>query len=119
MSEPERSAASATSTADEAATYVHQLTGWSASGRWTSLRGVDYTAASGTLTFPAGITSASFSITVLGDTANEPTETLPVTFSAANALVTISADASVAIEVPGIDTSLEAVRNYRVTREKR
>jgi uroporphyrin-3 C-methyltransferase len=28
-------------------------------------------------------------------------------------------DASVAIEVPGIDTSLEAVRNYRVTREKR
>jgi len=28
-------------------------------------------------------------------------------------------DASVAIEVPGIDTSLDAVRNYRLTREKR
>ncbi|MGH8619670.1 MAG: uroporphyrinogen-III C-methyltransferase, partial [Burkholderiales bacterium] len=28
-------------------------------------------------------------------------------------------DASVAIELPGIDASLEAVRNYRVTREKR
>lgn len=29
-------------TADEAATYVKQLTGWSRAGRWTSLRGIDY-----------------------------------------------------------------------------
>ncbi|HLL25571.1 MAG TPA: alpha/beta fold hydrolase, partial [Kofleriaceae bacterium] len=29
-------------TADEAATYVRQLTGWSRTGRWTSLRGVDH-----------------------------------------------------------------------------
>ncbi len=29
-------------TADEAALYVEQLTGWARAGRWTSLRGVDY-----------------------------------------------------------------------------
>lgn len=29
-------------TADESATYVKQLTGWTRAGRWTSLRGVDY-----------------------------------------------------------------------------
>jgi len=32
-------------TADEAATYVRQLTGWSRAARWTSLYGVDYLAA--------------------------------------------------------------------------
>lgn len=39
-------------TADEAKTYVHQLTGWARSARWTSLRGVDYTAAAETITAP-------------------------------------------------------------------
>ena len=29
-------------TADEAATYVRQLTGWTRAARWTSLRGIDY-----------------------------------------------------------------------------
>lgn len=29
---------------DEARTYVHQLTGWTRSGKWTSLRGIDYLA---------------------------------------------------------------------------
>jgi predicted alpha/beta hydrolase len=32
-------------TADEAAGYVDQLTGWAKHGRWTSLRGIDYRAA--------------------------------------------------------------------------
>ncbi len=31
-------------TADEAATYVRQLTGWARSARWTNLRGIDYLA---------------------------------------------------------------------------
>jgi predicted alpha/beta hydrolase len=31
-------------TADEAATYVRQLTGWTRTARWTSLRGADYRA---------------------------------------------------------------------------
>ena len=32
-------------TADESATYVEQLTAWNRTGRWTSLRGIDYLAA--------------------------------------------------------------------------
>jgi predicted alpha/beta hydrolase len=40
-------------TADESATYVKQLTGWSKSGRWTSLAGVDYLVALETITTPA------------------------------------------------------------------
>lgn len=39
-------------TADEAATYVRQLTGWAHSARWTSLRGVDYRSALGAITTP-------------------------------------------------------------------
>lgn len=39
-------------TADEAATYVRQLTGWSRSARWTSLRDADYTRAAETITAP-------------------------------------------------------------------
>ncbi|MDX2090342.1 MAG: alpha/beta fold hydrolase [Kofleriaceae bacterium] len=39
-------------TADEARTYVHQLTGWTRSMRWTSLRGADYLAAAGDITVP-------------------------------------------------------------------
>jgi alpha-beta hydrolase superfamily lysophospholipase len=39
-------------TADEAATYVAQLTGWARAGRWTSLRGVDYLAALGAIAAP-------------------------------------------------------------------
>jgi predicted alpha/beta hydrolase len=39
-------------TADESVTYVEQLTGWSRSGRWTSLSGVDYLAQLATITTP-------------------------------------------------------------------
>jgi alpha-beta hydrolase superfamily lysophospholipase len=39
-------------TAEEAATYVAQLTGWARAGRWTSLRGVDYLAALGAIAAP-------------------------------------------------------------------
>jgi len=39
-------------TADEARTYVAQLTGWMRSGRWTSLRGIDYLAAARTIDVP-------------------------------------------------------------------
>ena len=38
--------------ADEAVTYVRQLTGWTRSMRWTSLRGVDYLAAAAHVTTP-------------------------------------------------------------------
>ena len=39
-------------TADEAATYIEQLTGWSKHGRWTSLRGIDYLVALETIEVP-------------------------------------------------------------------
>lgn len=39
-------------TADEAATYVHQLTGWTRSAKWTSLRGLDYGVALATIRTP-------------------------------------------------------------------
>ena len=39
-------------TADESRSYVRQLTGWSRAARWTSLRGVDYTAAAQTVDVP-------------------------------------------------------------------
>ena len=39
-------------TADEARTYVRQLTGWTRAGRWTSLRGLDYLAAAPSISTP-------------------------------------------------------------------
>nr|MDQ3368820.1 hypothetical protein [Myxococcota bacterium] len=39
-------------TADEAPTYVRQLTGWARAAAWTSLRGVDYLAQLRTITTP-------------------------------------------------------------------
>jgi alpha-beta hydrolase superfamily lysophospholipase len=40
-------------TADESRLYVEQLTGWARSGRWASLRGIDYLAELGTIETPA------------------------------------------------------------------
>jgi predicted alpha/beta hydrolase len=39
-------------TADEAATYIRQLTGWTRAARWTSLGGIDYGALAATITTP-------------------------------------------------------------------
>jgi len=47
----------------------------------TATAGSDYTATSGTLTFPAGSTSQFISLEVKGDTAVELDETLKITFS--------------------------------------
>ena len=60
------------------------------SGLGTATSGTDYTAiAAGTLTFAAGTTSRTFSVSVTGDTVNEPDETVEVTWSnAANATIT-------------------------------
>lgn len=55
-------------TADESASYVRQLTGWSAHGRWTSLRGVDYLVALETITTPA------FAFTGAGDWMCRPSD---------------------------------------------
>ncbi len=47
--------------------------------------GTDYTAVSGTLTFAAGVTSQTITVSVLGDTMHEANETLTVTLSNASA----------------------------------
>lgn len=39
-------------TADESAAYIEQLAGWSTSGRWTSLRGIDYSISLETIDVP-------------------------------------------------------------------
>ncbi|MGZ8626119.1 MAG: Calx-beta domain-containing protein, partial [Actinomycetota bacterium] len=50
----------------------------------TASAGPDYTSASGTLSFPAGATTASVSVGVAGDTVIEPTETFSVVLSNAS-----------------------------------
>jgi hypothetical protein len=47
----------------------------------TATAGLDYTAASGTATFPAGVTTQQVSVDVLGDTIDEPNETFTVSLS--------------------------------------
>ena len=52
----------------------------------TATAGSDYIAASGTVTFPAGATTAQTTVSVLGDTAVEPNETSQVVLSAPSGL---------------------------------
>ena len=52
-----------------------------ATGAGSATAGVDYTAASGTVTIPAGATSGTISITVRPDTSAEGAETFPVILS--------------------------------------
>lgn len=60
-------------------------------GGGTATAGIDYTAASGTLTFPAGTTTRTISVSVIGDTLVEPDETFVVALSnAANATLATS-----------------------------
>ena len=49
----------------------------------TATSGADFLPRSGTLTFPAGATAASFTVPVVGDTADEPNEALFVSLSGA------------------------------------
>jgi hypothetical protein len=54
----------------------------------TATAGTDYTAATGTLTFAAGVTTQQFSVTVAGDTTSEPNETFGVNLtSPSNAII--------------------------------
>ena len=47
----------------------------------TATAGSDFTTTNGTLTIPAGSTSATISVPIVGDVLNEPTETFTVTLS--------------------------------------
>ena len=63
----------------------------------TATAGSDYTAASGTVTFAAGATSATITLTVLGDTTVEPDETFTVTLSSPTGLTLGTSSATVTI----------------------
>jgi hypothetical protein len=52
-----------------------------ATANGTATAGSDYVATAGNLSFPAGTTSRTFSVTVNGDTTNEPSETILVNLS--------------------------------------
>jgi len=54
-----------------------------ATGGGTATAGTDYVASSGTITFAAGTTSQTITITVNGDTTSEPDETFNITLSSA------------------------------------
>jgi hypothetical protein len=59
-----------------------------ATANGTATAGSDYTAASGTLSFPPGVTSRTISVPITGDADVEPNETFTVTLSsAANASI--------------------------------
>ena len=65
-----------------------------ATSNGTATAGSDYTAASGVVTFAAGATTATLSITVLGDDVAEPDESFGVTLSSPSGLVLGSPSAS-------------------------
>ena len=52
-----------------------------ATSNGTALAGTDYLAASGTLTFTPDVTTTTFSLTLVNDSADEPDETLTLTLS--------------------------------------
>lgn len=63
--------------------YVDFTVGWATEAGATNpaTEGVDYLAGSGTLTFPAGTTSQTLAVSVLGDTLDEANETFRVRLS--------------------------------------
>ena len=58
-----------------------------ATGGGTATAGTDYTSTSGTLTFSAGQTSKTFTVTIRGDAVKEPNETFNVTLSSPSGAV--------------------------------
>ena len=63
----------------------------------TATAGSDYRAATGTITFAAGVTSRTFTVTILGDRTKEPNETFRITLSAASGATILDGDATVTI----------------------
>ncbi|MDE0920398.1 MAG: FG-GAP-like repeat-containing protein [Arenicellales bacterium] len=78
-----------------------------------ALAGTDYTASSGTLTFDAGDTTATFTVPVLADSAPENDEIVTMTLSSASnatlsdaiGTLTITDDDSISFTAANIDTS--------------
>jgi len=67
----------------------------------TATSGVDFTAASGTLTFAAGVSSQTFNVPILADTVKEGTETFRVDLSNATGAAIADAQGTGSIHDPG------------------
>jgi len=84
--------------------------------------GVDYTAASGTLTFDAGDTTATFTVPVLADSAPENNETATMTLSSASnatlsdatGTLTITDDDSISFTAADIATSADGAHDVEL-----
>ena len=64
----------------------------------TATSGVDFQPVSGSLTFPPGVTTQTVSIPIIGDTLDEPDETLTLQLSnAVNAAISVSSNPSVVL----------------------
>lgn len=64
-------------------------------GSGTATAGDDFTAAAGAVTFAAGQTAASVSVTILGDTDFEPDETVAVSFSGSRLASSVTASGTI------------------------
>jgi len=121
------SAATSSVTEGDSGTSVHTVTVTSsgntsgtstvayATSDGTASAGTDYTATSGTLTFGAGVTSQTISITISGDTAVESDETFDITLSSPTQTV---GTASITGTNPHVVTiTNDDVANYHVVIE--
>jgi Calx-beta domain-containing protein/uncharacterized protein DUF4214 len=75
-------------------------------GNGSATAGSDYVAASGTLTIPAGSSSAPINITINGDTTVEPTETFSVSLSNATNVSFIN-NANTTVNIVNDDATLQ------------
>ena len=81
----------------------------------TATAGDDYTATSGVLTIPTGETSAEIVVPILGDTVDEPDETMEVTLADASASATIADSRATGTIVDDDMTALSAGRTLNDT----
>ncbi len=81
-------------------------------GTGTATSGTDYRAVTGgTLTFAAGATSQTFDVSVMGDTTEEPNETVVVTLSnATNATISTAAGTGTIVNDDGVTVSIDSPR---------
>jgi uncharacterized repeat protein (TIGR01451 family) len=78
----------------------------------TAISGSDYTALSGTVTIPAGATTATISIPVLNDLVVEPSETVTVTLSAVTSgLATLGATVVATNNIADDDSATVTIAN--------
>ena len=73
----------------------------------TALSGIDFTATNGTLTFGAGESNKTISVTVINDTIAEPNKSFAVNLGAPTGEVTLGANTSVAVTILDDDSTLQ------------